>query len=533
MWRVITVVVLLVVLVGGVAAQDEPTRIWVTESAPVDLLVSLQPLFDSGRYVWTNNLEEADLALDFEKPGGAVTSRWVYVPVVAFASTAEILRWENVRQYWGGDLQALSYLTPDGSAPTFVTSNETLRAMVSLLGNPAENVPMQFVETTDQIRVGLWQNRPNVWGIVGFNNLTPDLKVLTLDRINVFADDFEVDTYPLTTHIDLKGDEASLGRAMDDLLMLESWQATNRYSDRLSRVVLTGVTALTRAAAFQMEQDGILTPAAGIMPFFADADVLHTSNEVSFSENCPFPDPYGGVIFCSQDEYFELLKYIGLDVVEQTGNHVNDYGPGAMRRSLDMYAANNMGVFGGGYTPEDARDAYLTEVNGTSIAFIGCNVPGPFGAWASETRVGAAQCDDTFLETEIPRLAAENDIVIVAVQEFEYYRYTVGAEQLRRFEQYAAWGADVVIGSQAHQPQGFTFSETGAFLHHGLGNLFFDQMQNIGTRQMFADKLILYDGELISVVLYTGLIEKYCCPRPMTAAERVDFLNTIFLASGW
>jgi poly-gamma-glutamate synthesis protein (capsule biosynthesis protein) len=66
-----------------------------------------------------------------------------------------------------------------------------------------------------------------------------------------------------------------------------------------------------------------------------------------------------------------------------------------------------------------------------------------------------------------------------------------------------------------------------------LGNLFFDQMQSLGTRQMFADKLIIYQGRLLSVQLFTGLIEDYARPRPMTPAERTAFLKTIFKASGW
>jgi poly-gamma-glutamate synthesis protein (capsule biosynthesis protein) len=531
--RRILICLLLFIPVGNNFAQaDDPITIWISDKVPVDLLISVNTLFQSGEYVWTNDLTDADLTLDFQPKGGVVTTQWVYVPVVPFANTAETLRWEDVRAYWGGNLGALSYLTPDGTPPAFVTSNETYQAMVSLLGVPQESVPLRFVDATASIPQGLWDSRPYSWGIMGFNVLVPEVKALMLDRHNVFGDDFDPANYPLTAHIDLAGDPQKLGDAIEDLLKLASWQPSNRDPSKLARIVLTGVTALSRATAYQMEQNGITSPADGIIYFFQDADLLHTSNEVSFSENCGAPDPYGGVIFCSKEEYFQLLTHIGLDVVELTGNHNNDYGPGASRNSLDMYAAAGIGTYGGGYDPEDARDAYITEVKGNKIAFIGCNVPGPAGAWASETRSGAAPCDDIYLSEELPRLAAEVDIVIVGVQEFEYYRYTVGTEQLRRFEAYARLGADVVIGTQAHQPQGFTFS-SGAFLHHGLGNLFFDQMEAIGTRQMFADKLIIYNGRLINVVLFTGLIENFCCPRPMTALERADFLNTIFQASGW
>ena len=72
-----------------------------------------------------------------------------------------------------------------------------------------------------------------------------------------------------------------------------------------------------------------------------------------------------------------------------------------------------------------------------------------------------------------------------------------------------------------------------AFIHYGLGNLFFDQMDMLGTRQSFIDTYTIYEGRLISVVLTTSLIEDYCCPREMSEEERVQLLDAVFRASGW
>ena len=75
-----------------------------------------------------------------------------------------------------------------------------------------------------------------------------------------------------------------------------------------------------------MEIDGILSPAADVGPVLRTADIAHISNEVSFDADCPEPNPFGGTSFCSQDEYFALLEEIGTDVIELTGNHLNDWG---------------------------------------------------------------------------------------------------------------------------------------------------------------------------------------------------------------
>jgi poly-gamma-glutamate synthesis protein (capsule biosynthesis protein) len=455
--------------------------------------------------------------------------------VVSFASTQETIGYENLRRYWLGESQALVW---GDTAPTLVLTENAQQVLTHLWGESAPTTPIQIVADITAVNQALWAQRPNALSMVSFSELSPDLKVLRLDNIDIFADDFSLLDYLLRVEIGIEGEEQALGHAVEDLLAAGTWQATNRSSDKMTRLVLTGVTALTRATAYKMEVNGLTYPATNIMPFIENADILHTSNEVPFSDNCPPADPFlSTTIFCADNRYIELLEFIGLDVVELTGNHINDYGPGAFRHTLDIYDKVGMGYYGGGRTPEEARAAYITEHNGNTFAFIGCNVPGPFKAWVSTERAGAAPCDEAFLAQELPRLATEVDIVVMSVQQWEFYRYQVGQEQVRQFTEYANLGADVVIGSQAHQPQGFSFipreGQSPAFLHHGLGNLFFDQMGQINTRQMFIDKLIVYDGKIISVVLFTGIIEDFCCPRLMTDVERNEFLELIYSTSTW
>ena len=71
------------------------------------------------------------------------------------------------------------------------------------------------------------------------------------------------------------------------------------------------------------------------------------------------------------------------------------------------------------------------------------------------------------------------------------------------------------------------------FIHHGLGNLFFDQMHTLGNRQEFLDRHVFYDGRHISIELLTAMLEDFSQPRPMTPTEREDLLTEIFEASGW
>jgi hypothetical protein len=84
--------------------------------------------------------------------------------------------------------------------------------------------------------------------------------------------------------------------------------ASNYRPDEITRIAMTGVTALVRATAYQMEINGIDYPGTGVAPVLQAADIAHISNEVSFSPDCPYPNPVGGTTFCSRPQYFELLK---------------------------------------------------------------------------------------------------------------------------------------------------------------------------------------------------------------------------------
>ena len=218
-------------------------------------------------------------------------------------------------------------------------------------------------------------------------------------------------------------------------------------------------------------------------------------------------------------------------MVELTGNHINDWGTDALLHSLDLYAAAGMAVFGGGADAETAQQPALFEHNGNRIAFVGCNPVGPVYAWAGADKPGSRPCDASFA-VQITQLAADGYLVIATLQYNEFYHYAATPQQQVDFAELVQAGATAVSGSQGHHAQGFAFVD-GGFIHYGLGNLFFDQMDQLGTRQTFVDTYVFYDGRLLTVELWTGLIENYCCPREMSVEERRAALTAVFQASDW
>lgn len=96
----------------------------------------------------------------------------------------------------------------------------------------------------------------------------------------------------------------------------------------------------------------------------------------------------------------------------------------------------------------------------------------------------------------------------------------------------AAAGAISVSGSQGHHPQGFGFYDDN-FIHYGLGNMLADQMFSLGTRQMFMNIHLVYDGRLLNIDLWTGINEDYARVRQTTPEERVELLTAVFTTSIW
>jgi hypothetical protein len=508
-----------------------PEGVWVEPGVPQAVQDNLAPLWESGSFAPVESAAESTVRLVLSPgPEALLTTRQVLVPVGPFPTVPDDLSWEAFGRYWGGDPNALA----DFGVPRLVLTQDAFEWLVARLGPPSSAIPIE-IQPSDMLLTRAWESRPAL-SIVSFDRLDPRWKVLTLDGQSALDRAMNTDVYPLSVDVGLVGESAAAARAADLLTQAGTWQPTNRDPTRITTVVVTGVTALARATATQMERNGLTFPADEIRPFLADADILHTSNEVSFADDCPEPEPIGDPTFCSQPEYLTLLLDIGLDVVELTGNHINDWGTDAFDNTLDLYDANDIIYYGGGRDFTDATEpAIVTAPTGLRIAFIGCNSVGPPYAWATAETPGAAPCDDwSGITGQIRALreSGEADVIIATLQYVELDRYDPSPQQIVDFQRLADAGADIVSGSQAHQPQGFAIT-ADTFIHYGVGNLFFDQMDRVENRQMFADKYIFYDNRLISTVLFTGMMEYWSQPRPMTPAERADFLQTIFTASGW
>ncbi len=504
-----------------IPSQEVPTPasplLWVSPAIP-DMLRQLA--LDSGlSLVETADAATARLETLPPEPSNHPTSAWIYALVTPFPTTTDDVTLLDIQNSWAGAPSG-----PFAGRPLWMEES-TLAAFTALWGEPASGSVQ--VAPAEQLVDSAWGDRPS-WAVVPFEALEPRWKVLTVDGQSPVHNDFNPALYPLKITF-------SLEPAVFPI------PPTNRDANKLTVLAMTGVTALVRATADQMEKKGLLYPGEAIRDMLRAADLTHVSNEISFAENCPTPDPWtDSLIFCSDPRYIALLEDVGVDIVELTGNHMLDYGPADMLMTLDMYDQRGWKYFGGGRDLQTSLQPALIDHNGNKLAFIGCNYAGPPSDWATDTRPGSTPCDFEVIKAEVTRLRSQGYLPIMTFQYNEYYQPEPTIEEEADFRQMAEAGAVIVSGSQAHVPAAMEFNE-GAFIHYGLGNLFFDQMSHLmpdgsliyDTRNVFVDRHIFYAGRYINTELLTYIIEDYARPRPMTDSERVKLLDTIFSAGGW
>jgi hypothetical protein len=491
-----------------------PATLWISSAVPA----YLRQLIQLSTIPLVTNPGNATVRLDVSA-GGDSSTTWVYALVAPFPTVIDAVTMDDIRRAWTGDVGG-----PFGGKP-FRMDEATLAAFTSVWGAPAPR--SVYVVPADRLLDLTWTERP-IWAIVPFEALEPRWKVLSVDGQSPIHKDFDPASYPLKISFSFQPAAFPL-------------PTTNRDPSRFTVLAMTGVTALVRGTADRMEKNGILYPDVNIRDILRGADVTHISNEVSFDPNCPTPNVYSSSLrFCSNPRYISLLEDVGTKVVELTGNHLLDYGPTDLLNTLQMYDQRGWSYYGGGKDLVDAQKFITIDDHGNKLAFLGCNPAGPPSDWATATNPGSARCDYAAMESNITLLRSAGYLPIVTLQYNEYTTPIPTDYEQKDFRNLAAAGAVIVSGSQAHLPQAMEFYN-GTFIHYGLGNLFFDQMsiplpngqRSTDSRNEFVDRCAFYSGKLISLELLSFRLEDYSQPRPMTPAEREQFLKYIFGSSGW
>lgn len=315
----------------------------------------------------------------------------------------------------------------------------------------------------------------------------------------------------------------------------------------ISRAMLLNSTLFSSYGAYFAEK---------ISSFLIKNDLTHISSEVSYHDGCR-----GGrdtMTLCSDWRTLDSIKALGTNIVELTGNHNNNYGAEDNIATINKYHELGWSTVGGGINETEARkplrieskktesDKYTTRQNtkGANITFIAVNQSTSTvgnGELASGDQPGANGYDEAIVNEQIKAAKERGDFVLVDVQFAECYCYpNEGQEdyecdspisgQASFFRSFIDRGADMVVGTQAHQPQTFELYN-GKPIYYGLGNLMFDQTYWPGTERSLILTHYFVNGKYVQTRISPTVYDASYQPALMDESSAESYVTRLINAT--
>lgn len=315
-------------------------------------------------------------------------------------------------------------------------------------------------------------------------------------------------------------------------LIEEPLAKTFPSNDTVLTFAQTGVTALSRGMNKKLYSVGDSKYfAANIAAYLSSFNLTHTSNESSFSDWASSSN------ICSDKRFIDTLTAIGLDIVELTGNHNRDCGDQAAIETVETYLNNGMKIVGGGRTADEAAVPLEITNKGSNITMLAFNQS--TGGATYDATPGANQYYEEVAAQQIQAAKAKGDFVIVDIQYYECNAYastyedatcdranSSAGDQVGFFRHLIELGADVVVGTSAHQPQTYELYGDGV-IYYGLGNIFFDQIWWPGTTRSLILAHYFYKGKLLQTKVVPTVYDNNMQPAIMDKETTKWFLNRL------
>lgn len=361
---------------------------------------------------------------------------------------------------------------------------------------------------------------------VPFVELNNQMKLLSLEGY-YYLDEFDVGAYFRVLNFDSKSYEEEIQPLIDGALKLEL-----PTSDNTLTMAQTGVTAMSRGMNEKLGKVGEANYfAENIKDYLSGFDITHTSNEASFSKSANADN------ICSDERFKTVLQAIGLDVVELTGNHNQDCGNQAALDTIQYYDDVGIKRVGGGRNAEEAAIPLELSDKGTNITFLAYNLS--TGGATTGNAPGANQYEEEKVRTDIAKAKEAGNYVIVDMQYYECSAYaseyedntcdyanSAAGDQVGMFRHLIDLGADLVVGTSAHQPQTFEIYGNGV-IYYGLGNLFFDQVWWPGTTRSLILAHYFYNGKLLQTRVVPTIYDKNMQTKLMEQTEAAAFIKRL------
>ena len=213
-----------------------------------------------------------------------------------------------------------------------------------------------------------------------------------------------------------------------------------------------------------------------LVDIIKNADVSVVNFEVPLKPAIDLPSD-GYERFYQNDDAPEFLKSLGFNLFATANNHMFDWEDVGYLRVKEAFGDS---MFGSG-TYDEAYKVKVIEVKGRKIGFLALTYSarrGVFNDVYNHEGLGCAHLFDLRVNHIIVNAKKEVDyLFIIPHAGVEYYDIPT-PELIDKYRDFIEWGADGVIASHPHCPQGWeTYKNKPIF--YSLGNFFFNSKPTV------------------------------------------------------
>lgn len=175
------------------------------------------------------------------------------------------------------------------------------------------------------------------------------------------------------------------------------------------------------------------------------------------------------------------LARAGFDVLVLANNHTLDYGPDALRTTIEALRQENLAFTGAGMNLAEARAPAWVEKNGWKVAVLSYSKTYPVEFWAGDDRPGCAPADGYLMREDIASAREQGaDLVVVACHWGQEKKTKLRFYQPDLAHLALEAGADAVIGHHPHIWQSLEVHQ-GKPIAYSVGNFAFGSLNTSCT----------------------------------------------------
>lgn len=204
--------------------------------------------------------------------------------------------------------------------------------------------------------------------------------------------------------------------------------------------------------------------------------------------------------FFQNDDTPNFLRGLGFNLFQLANNHAYDWGDEGYKKTKAILGDD---AFGAG-TYEEAYKVKVVEVNGVKIGFLAvcfAAYTGVFNDVMNHEGLGCAYINDLKVNHVIANAKKDVNYLFVLPHDGIEYIDIPMPETIARYRDFIDWGADAVIGTHPHCPQGWEEYKSKP-IFYSLGNFLFNSKEGYDYRAW--NRPHWYEGLCVLITIKNG-----------------------------